>query len=597
MIVSKKVIIYMKKNEIMLITKEIEINITNRNKTKIQKLVNIKINIGDIIKLPVDKLSIGSNVRVTASCDYCSKVINMSYKDYNNYTKVVNKISCSEKTCSNQKIKEVCNIKYGVDNPFQYEDFKQKSKNTLINKYGVEHQMHLEEVKEKIKNTCLYRYGETSFNKTELFLEKIKKTNLEKYGVEWSLQSKDVKNKVIKTNLEKWNVEYASQSKIFRDKVIQTSLNKWGVECNLQSSEVKEQIKKTCIEKYNVENPMQSDSVRIIYNITQNPNYIKYLYNSISLFNCDCDKQHEFEIKSDNYISRKKNNLPLCTICYPIAGNNSIKELEVLKFIQSIYKGEILPGYRDNLEIDIYLPELKLGFEFNGLYWHSNEFKENNYHLDKTLYFKEKGIRIIHIFEDNWNLKQTIICSQIKNLLGLTDNRIFARKCQVKEITDVKDFLENNHIQGNVSSVIKLGLYYNTELVSVMTFDKFEGRKKMEEGGWNLSRFCNKLNYNVVGSASKLLNYFLKTYNTSRIISYADRIWSEGNLYYKLGFQLIDTTRPDYKYIINGVRKHKSNFKKSKLNTKLTESQEMTNKGINKIYDCGKLKFEIKKTA
>ena len=239
------------------------------------------------------------------------------------------------------------------------------------------------------------------------------------------------------------------------------------------------------------------------------------------------------------------------------------------------------------------MPDLNLGFEFNGLYWHSNEFKEKDYHLNKTIFFKEKDIRIIHIFEDDWDIKKDIIKSQIKNLLGLTENKIFARKCQVKEITDAKDFLKNNHIQGNVNSIIKLGLYYNEELVSVMTFDNFEGRKKMKEKEWNLNRFCNKLNYNVIGGASKLLKYFIKNYNPTRIISYADRIWSNGNLYYQLGFKLVNTTKPDYKYIINGVRKHKSNFKKSKLDTTLTESQEMNNKGINKIYDCGKLKFEL----
>jgi hypothetical protein len=333
------------------------------------------------------------------------------------------------------------------------------------------------------------------------------------------------------------------------------------------------------------------------FKIAKHPNYINYLNNSKSLFKCDCSEEHYFEIYSDNFYKRTESNLPLCTVCYPIDDLKSIKEKQLLEFIEKNYNGKILPGYRDNLEIDIYLPELKLGFEFDGLYWHSNEFKENDYHLKKTLFFKEKGIRIIHIFEDDWDLNKSIIQSQIKNLLGLTENKIFARKCEIKELTDVKDFLENNHLQGNVNSVIKLGLYFNDELISVMTFDKFEGRKKMEEGGWNLSRFCNKLNYNVIGGASKLLNYFVKTYKPTRIISYADRVWSEGNLYYQLGFKLVNTTKPDYKYIIDNKRVHKSRFRKSKLDTALTESQEMKNKGINKIYDCGKLKFKIKIAA
>jgi hypothetical protein len=62
------------------------------------------------------------------------------------------------------------------------------------------------------------------------------------------------------------------------------------------------------------------------------------------------------------------------------------------------------------LEIDI-LPELKLGFEFNGLYWHSNKFKEKNYHLNKTDWFKK--IYASYIWEDDWILRE-IVESQIK---------------------------------------------------------------------------------------------------------------------------------------------------------------------------------------
>jgi hypothetical protein len=200
-------------------------------------------------------------------------------------------------------------------------------------------------------------------------------------------------------------------------------------------------------------------------------------------------------------------------------------------------------------------------------------------------------IRIIHIWEDDWIYKTEIVKSQIKNWLVLTENKIFARKCEVKEINNSKDFLNKNHIQGSDRSIIKLGLFYNNELVSIMTFNKTEGRKKMIDTDWNLSRFSNKLEYNVVGGASKLLNYFIKNYNPKRIISYADKDWSNGSVYYKLGFNLVNETKPDYKYLINNKRVHKSRYRKSKLNTTLTESQYMLD--IPRIWDCGKIKFEI----
>ena len=268
-------------------------------------------------------------------------------------------------------------------------------------------------------------------------------------------------------------------------------------------------------------------------------------------------------------------------------------------FISENYNGVIKNNYRDRYEIDIYLPELKLGFEFDGLYWHSEKFKEKNYHLDKTEYFKKKDIRIIHIYEDDWVYRSDILKSQIKNLLKLNLHKIFARKCIIKEVSikECKKFLDDNHIQGSVSSKIKIGLYIEEELLSLMTFNSSEGRKKMEDGGWNLNRFCNKCGINVVGGASKLLSYFVKNYDVKRIVSYADKDWSVGNLYEVLGFTNIGGNGPDYKYIVDGRRVHKSRYKKSKLNTTLTESQEMLKRNIYKIYDCGKIKFELKKTS
>ncbi len=401
----------------------------------------------------------------------------------------------------------------------------------------------------KRKETQLCRYGVDNYRKTDVCKERVKKTNLEKYGVINVFQSDAIKNSIKKTNLEKYGVNNISKSEEYHSNTI----------------------------------------------IGKDNNYLKYLGNYTSLFKCDHNFNHNFEITSDAYHFRVNNNTPLCTVCNPIGDSKSIKEKVLYEYIKNIYSGDVISGYRDGLEIDIYLPELKLGFEFNGLYHHSNKFKVNkNYHLDKTNHFKDRGIRIIHIWEDDYNNRLDIVRSQIKNLIGLSDEKIFARKCIIK-ILDRKistKFLNDNHIQGHVNSSIKLGLYYQDELVSIMTFDSFEGRKKMEDGGWNLNRFCNKINTNVIGSASKLLSYFIKIYNPTRIVSYADKDWSIGNLYYTLGFDKKSESKPDYKYIVNKKRVHKSRYKKSKLNTTLTESKQMEINGINKVYDCGKIKFE-----
>jgi len=281
--------------------------------------------------------------------------------------------------------------------------------------------------------------------------------------------------------------------------------------------------------------------------------------------------------------------------------STSFKELELYNFIKSIYNGQIIQSYRDGLEIDIYLPELKIGFEFNGLYWHSELFKDKNYHLDKTKHFNKRDIRIIHIWEDDWSDRRDILESQIKNWIGLTDNKIYGRKCVIKEIDDVseyRNFLNNNHIQGYVSASLKIGLYYNDELVSLMTFDHFEGRKKMLDSEWNLSRFCNKINTSVIGGASKLISYFNKTYKPTRVISFADKSWSTGNLYTNLGFYIKNITYPNYSYIVNKNRSNKQKWTKKKLikmgyDKNLSESKIMEdNLGSYKIFDCGQIKFE-----
>lgn len=250
----------------------------------------------------------------------------------------------------------------------------------------------------------------------------------------------------------------------------------------------------------------------------------------------------------------------------------------------------------DGRELDIYIPEKKLAIEFDGLYWHSEVNKENNYHFIKTEECERKGIQLIHIFEDEWKYKQEIVKSRLKGLLGLNE-RMFARKCDCKQISydESKNFLDMNHIQGNCVSKYRYGLFYNNELVSVMTF----GESRFKKGEFELLRFANKLNTNVIGGASRIFKHFLREHQEIKeIISFADRRWSKGNLYEKLGFMKVEKTKPNYFYIINGVCENRINFQKHKLvaegaDPNKTEHQIMLEKGYYRIYDCGNMKFRF----
>ena len=279
----------------------------------------------------------------------------------------------------------------------------------------------------------------------------------------------------------------------------------------------------------------------------------------------------------------------------------------IKNFIKKNYNGIIEYKNKDIIcpyEIDIYLPELKLGFEFNKLYKHSILFKEKKYHKNVTEMAEKHGIKLIQIYEDDWNYKQDIIKSRILNLLGKSI-RIYARKCEVKEIDNnklVRDFLLKTHTQGFVGSKIKIGLFYENELVSLMTLGSFRkamGRRGVE-GSYEMLRFCNKLNINIVGGASKLFKYFIDKYNPVEVLSFADRSWSNGDLYRKLGFEFIQETQPNYYYVIEGKRKHRFGFRKDVLikrggNPDKTEHEIMADLGIDRIYDSGNLKFLFKR--
>lgn len=254
----------------------------------------------------------------------------------------------------------------------------------------------------------------------------------------------------------------------------------------------------------------------------------------------------------------------------------------------------------DGKEIDIYIPSLKIGFEYNGIRWHSEEFgKDRLYHINKTRKAKEKGVTLIQIFEDEFVLKKEIVLSKIKHILQKNNNleKIYARKTSVSEIDKdfAREFLEEFHIQGFVNSTIYLGLFYKGSLIGVMSF------LNEKNGNWNLTRFVTDVNFICVGAASKLFSYFIKNYNPTLVKSFLDRRWcrnEENNVYIKLGFKFDKYTEPEYRYITgDGLRHHKFGFRKQTLSKKygfplsMTESEMTEALGYKKIWDCGLIRY------
>ena len=467
-------------------------------------------------------------------------------------------------------------LKYGVKNPYQLEKVKEKAKKTKLKRYNDENFRN----PVKIKQTKLERHGNENYNNIEKIKEtsknldydkisfQTKQTKLERHGDE----NYNNREKMKKTNLERYGFESYTQTDLFKNKVKETFFNHFGIDHN----------KRTHIK--NIEN-LNEEFVR--------QNFIKD-----SKFLID-----EFE-EYFNIISRNT------SLNYKYQFNiTELNKSNVCKTQQFIFdlinvENKIFNDRHLNKELDIYLPDYNLAIEYDGLMFHSegnsehSMFKNTNksYHLKKTELCSENNIQLFHIFEgedlDLW-------LSMINSKLGL-NNKIFARKCIIKELKSsaTVSFLNKNHLQGFCQAKINVGLFYKDELVSLMTFSKPRFNKKYE---YELIRFASKRNYTVIGGASKLWKYFVNKYNPKSVITYANRRFSNGALYYKLGFNFIEKTQPNYFYFKHGEFKlyNRIKFQKHKLNDilevydeNLSEAENMFNNKYRRIYDCGNLKFE-----
>jgi hypothetical protein len=254
------------------------------------------------------------------------------------------------------------------------------------------------------------------------------------------------------------------------------------------------------------------------------------------------------------------------------------------------------------LEIDIWLPELSIGIELNGLYFHSSRVKKNDCHRRKLDIANSQGIFLLQIFEDEWRLQRSQVINLILSKLpGTAKSRVGARATEVVTLKPsvAKEFCTRNHIQGACGATVHLGLMFENDLVACMSFQKGSGgRGKITEGTWNLARYATSRL--VVGGASKLLKAFTLQFDPKQVVSFSDNRYSKGDMYRQLGFSLVKVSDPDYTYVVNNRRIHKSNYQRKHLSKKLkvfnpemSEKQNCEANRIYQIYDCGLTKWEL----
>jgi len=399
-----------------------------------------------------------------------------------------------------------------------------------------------------------------------------------------------------------------------------TNLKKYGLKSYTSTDEFKEKSKKTILKKYGVYNVFKSKDIQQKIKEIKTRNKKPDLLDKINFNKYQSKKgfiniysiQEDYSCSVDT-IYRK---LRMDSIDYKKRSGSSNPENEIVTFIRSLDQDtEIIKNSRQIIkpkELDIYLPEYKLAIEYNGLMFHSQGIShaailhkpnlDKNIHLNKTKACEVQGIQLLHINENEWlNPKLRVIWkSVIKNKLNKNTCKLGARECKFASLIQLKNskqFLDENHLQGaGAIGNIRYGLTYKEELVALMTFSK----ARFSKADYELVRFSIKKDYTVMGAASKLLKAFKKEYKGT-IVSYANRRWSDGNLYKALGFELINTSPPNF-YVFHPSNKsklwHRVSFQKHKLQDKLpnfddskTAEWNIFKAGYRKIYDSGNYVF------
>lgn len=306
-----------------------------------------------------------------------------------------------------------------------------------------------------------------------------------------------------------------------------------------------------------------------------------------------CPKGHKWNIAFNDFQQGKR-----CPIC---VRSVSKKEIELQDFVEGLGL-KIIRNSRKIIapkELDIFIPSKNLAIEYCGLYWHSELMggKERKYHRNKLDLCRERNIRLITIFEDEYINYPEVVKSRIKNALGIIENKIYARKCVVKEISSKEGrlFLGKYHLQGSGRAKYYFGLFYENELLLIMSFGAPARAHARKKGLIELKRMCNKPGTSIVGGVSKVFKFcseFLRNEGFTEVVSYCDMRWAGLKpIYEKLGFFLVRETKYTPHYITENYSKRVRNqglsIKPEERDLGKTERELRFESGYDIVWDCG----------
>ena len=514
--------------------------------------------------------------------------------------------------------------KYGVEWHTQNAEVRSKIEKSVQDKYGVENVSQLPEVKAKIRDTYEQHTGYDHYTHNPEAMQSVQQTNLDKYGVPWAVSAPQVREKSQNTMLDRYGVLNAMQNPEILDKSQRTTEQRYGNRVYLLTEEGKKKSRDRMVERYGKPRfsmtsiwkegmMIHPERVEDWMYFLEHPNEVLDRYSS---------KPNLYRLSQDLGVSVEAvsawiNRLGLQTrVKYTL----SVMEEQVVDMLLNInpnlsirrHVRNIVP----NMELDILLPEFNLGIECDPTYSHNSSIgtawddaKLPNYHYKKSKAFMENGVFVFHIFGYEWTHRRPIIESMLRNYVHCTSTRIYARNCSIVSVSsrDGREFLDLNHRQGYTSSTVSLGLQHKGSLVSIACFSKpralMGATRSVDNSTWELTRFCNILNTNVVGGASRLLKAFIRQYNPDTIRSFSDKAHTRGNLYEQLDFKRVREVHPSYVWVSvkDDSAIHRSSAAKSNLPKLLrdpnidlsnTEKQIMEEHGYVQVYDSGLVLWE-----
>lgn len=457
--------------------------------------------------------------------------------------------TCGEPMTFNQQLNrfnKYCSNSTGRSCAKQDPDLEKKRQTTIKKKYGVTNPMQNPTVREKRGETMMSRYGVTVPIADPTTAEKIKQTLVDVHGVDNISQIPGVAEKRAKTNLEKYGATTYAAGQVPAD-VRRLLDDKQWLEERVRDFTIQEIATELDTSGYTVRQAVAKHdlSETVKHHATTSPHrQLLQLLDRLGV---------EYEINNRTVIAPK--------------------------------------------ELDIWIPSKKLAIEFNGIYFHSElSGKHNRYHLDKLIDCRNAGVRLLQVWSNEWEKQPHIVESRIKHALGLSST-IYARQCAVVKLTapQQRSFFVNTHIQGYGAASVGYGLEHDGRIVAAMCFVKSRFSKSVE---WELLRFSTAVGINVVGGAGKLFKHFVAVHSPMSVVSYCDYRWGTGNLYEQLGFKHTHDAKPNYFYFQrNGdtndlksrvkFQKHKLKDALSIFDPSLTEWQNMTTNGYDRIWDCG----------